>query len=311
MDTSAMAKLKELVTARRFKHAETLLSEYLAQSPNDYALLMHMGGVQSSMLKWSRAEKYYKKAIDIGKRQSGSAKVQLMRIYSQQARYKDLIHLLLKCLESEEKSITLKEQIIQVYMSIFEYKSALIYSRQLIEQIRTTTNNNNNNKSIPKSMKTEEYKRSNERAKVLSDPIKQSDLYLMHSQILNKVGRFSDSIIYCKKAISTLDNWLHSLSTQQRNMILMSYKQRPMMMMQGSHTNMMKQSMEYNQRMNRYYGYLGLCYLHIDDIDNALQQFTKAKNINPQDRIAQNNIYNITHNRQLFDKLSLFLFFFI
>ncbi len=69
-------------------------------------------------------------------------------------------------------------------------------------------------------------------------------------------------------------------------------------LMMGSNN---KQSMEYNKRMNRYYGYLGLCYLHTDDIDNALNSFKKAKNINNMDRIAT----NIIQNRALFDKLSV------
>eukprot|EP01083_Nonionella_stella_P070649 189135_1 len=51
---------------------------------------------------------------------------------------------------------------------------------------------------------TEEHTKASERNKVLSDAMKQSDLYFMHSQILNKVGRFSDCVMYCKKAISTL-----------------------------------------------------------------------------------------------------------
>ncbi len=62
--------------------------------------------------------------------------------------------------------------------------------------------------------------------------------------------------------------------------------------------------MEYNKRMNRYYGYLGLCYLHVDDINKALKSFPKAKNLNQMDRIATNNIQNITQNGALFDKSS-------
>eukprot|EP01084_Bolivina_argentea_P300792 518741_1 len=301
MDATAMSKLKELVTSRRFKEAEILLSDYLLKSPNDYALLMHMGGIQTSMFKYNAAEEYYKKAILIGKRQSGSAKVQLMRIYSTQSRDKDLILLLLKCLETESKSITLKEQIIQIYMKIYEYKSALIYSRELIEQIKEINKLNKSNKTS--NIQTDERKKSNERAKILSDPMKQSDFYFLHCQILNKVGRFSDSIIYCKKAIEILTEWINTLPMQQKNMILNAFGGRGMGsgvgLMMGSNN---KQSMEYNKRMNRYYGYLGLCYLHVDDINNALNSFKKAKNINNMDRIATTNIKNISHNRSLFDK---------
>ncbi len=64
--------------------------------------------------------------------------------------------------------------------------------------------------------------------------------------------------------------------------------------------------MEYTKRMNRYCGYLGLCYLHVDDIGNVRKSFTKAENINKMDRIATNNIQNIAQNRTLFDKLSIF-----
>eukprot|EP01083_Nonionella_stella_P006210 18058_1 len=288
MDASAMAKLKELVTSRRLKEAELLLSEYLLQTPNDYALLMHMGGVQTSMFNYTKAEQHYKKAITVGKRHSGSAKVQLMRIYSQQSRHIDLISLLKQCLITESKSITLKEQIIQVYLKIFEPKPALIYSRQLIEQIKEV------HKEIPSTKETtEEHKKANERNKVLSDAMKQCDLYFMHSQILSKVGRFSDSVIYCKKAISILTAWLNALSSAERRKVLS-----PQM---RSHDPQSK-TKQFHERMNRFYGYLGLCYLHVDDIENALSSFKKALNINIKDRIAQTNLSNITQNRGLFDK---------
>ena len=161
-------------------------------------------------------------------------------------------------------------------MSCFEFKSCLVFSRRLIEQIKEC------------SKKTPSTKQEEERAKVLSDPMKQSDLYFVHAQILSKVGRFGDSVIYSKKALSVLTLWTSSLPPQQRNQVMAS--------------------MEHRKRMNRYYGFLGLSYLKVDDVENALQCFKKAKNVNALDRIAQSNITNITQNRALFDRFVDFMF---
>ena len=303
MDTSTTQKLKELVTSSRFREAEQLLTDLLSQSPNDYPLLMHMAGVQSSMNRFSAAESYYKRAIDVGGLQSGSAKVQLMRIYSQQSRYKDLISLLLQCLESEEKSISLKEQLIQVYLAIFEYESALFYSRRLLEQIKAADKWTAANSKESAAALTAEQRKCGERAKVLMDPLKRSDFCFLHSQILCKVGRFSDALIYCKKAVSVLESWTNSMSPPQRNMMMTAYSQRQPMVM-GFDPNQKRLSLEYNQRMNRHFGYLGLLHLHVDDVENALKCFKKALAINPLDRIAKSNVQNISQNRGLFDKFS-------
>ena len=226
-----------------------------------------------------------------------------MRIYSQQSRYKDLISLLRQSLESEEKSISLKEQIIQVYLTIFEYDSARFYSRKLLEQIKEADKWKANASNLNTSTMTADQQKAGERAKVLMDPMKRSDFYFLHSQILCKVGRFSDSIMYCNKAISTLESWTNSMSPSQRNSIMTAYSQRKPMVM-GYDPNQKRLSLEYNQRMNRHFGYLGLCHLQVDHIEEALKCFKKALAINPQDRIAKSNINNITTKRALFDKFS-------
>mmetsp|Transcript_50216 Transcript_50216/g.83620 ORF Transcript_50216/g.83620 Transcript_50216/m.83620 type:complete len:118 (-) Transcript_50216:2-355(-) len=72
------------------------------------------------------AEHYYRNAIEIGQRQYASDQVTL--ITSQENRSKDSIASLLQCLEAEQKSISLKEKLIIVYMAIYEYEPAIYES---------------------------------------------------------------------------------------------------------------------------------------------------------------------------------------
>ena len=182
-----MLKLKELVHSRRLKEAEALLIDLLRQSPTDYALLMHLGGVSSSLDKYHAAEAHYKSAIAAHPAQCGSAQVQLMRLYAQQSRPKALLAVLARCLAADAKSISLKEQSVRVLLSMSEPAAALAYSRRLVEQLKAAqrtqvTQPNGNGKGA-----------AAERARALCLPAKRSEVLLMHAQILARVGRFADA----------------------------------------------------------------------------------------------------------------------
>ena len=287
-----MNKLKELVTTNKLFEAKKLLETELEKSPNDMTLLTHMGGLQTSLKNNGKAEYYYRRAINSNVKQSGSARFQLMRLYSSTGNHKKLLDEILDALKYEPKSINLQNQLLSVYMEINDYQNAVKCSRELITRMQAAMKQaktkayleyiSKTNGNVSKNINDDENEemRDFERIKYLTDPNMQSELYFMHSQILNKLGRYSDGIYYCKKSLETLLSFYQGMN-----------KPIP-------------------RTAHQIYGYLGLCHLNNDDIDKALQCFDKAVKLHPNDATSIKNIVNIKHNRSIFERyFILFLFF--
>ena len=112
--------------------------------------------------------------------------------------------------------------------------------------------------------------------------VQEAEMHMMHAQILSRMGRYSKSLKSAKKAMRRLRKDPSLQKAQQMNE--------------------MSKSNKASQVLHEYFGLLGIYYLNTDDVDKALEQFEKAKTLNPRDTLAVNNARSVKQNKALFQR---------
>lgn len=317
MDSVFQLQINTLLKTSNYKAAKQLLLSKLESYPNDISIMYTLGNIEYSLQNIPQSEYYFKECIAHHPQQSVNARMRLLNIYAMQGNYNKLFIQLQQALEIDPKSFTLKQQLIEVYMNVFEFDEALKISRLLIEQSKTAVkkqkkkekkskkNINSNNSELKNEIP--HTKQELERIQELINDNNRSEWFFLHSQILSKLGRFSDARYYCKKALEILQSWMASLpislQNKYRNVKITSlgirkYRYEQQQNKVGKHESLVG----YKLKLNQMHGYLGLCHLNMNEIELALKSFQIAIQINPNDRIAISNMTTVPQNRAIFQE---------